>query len=393
MRAVVLIIVLFLISLGSCESENENAEESQSTPILIRLNFNENIHSLDPFLAETRSEVFIRELVYQVLFKSESGKIISDIIDEHYFDLAESKHMFIMNDSLFFSDGEEVHSGDIILSIERWLNKNENPQLVIRPDSITPQSFSIVSALDHEDLVDRLSKTPIPIVNSNGLGSGDFYVVESDADISCKLSRVKENHTDQNIDRIEMRFIKNQNEMVEVFWSGDLDLVEIQSIGTLNNKNLIKATNILDNQYSDYQCFKSEYFDMTIAELQNINDTLLRNHIRETLIQDSIHFIGSIAWRGQSIPITPFDYRYKKVDTPRVVIHSLVKQRNIESLLDNAKKRVEETTKQNIDLKNLAVVSVDPYYYFTKFQIKNVSDEMSLSEIVIDALVVNPVEY
>ena len=82
-----LVLMFYILVCFSCQQKvNDITPISQYETINFRINFDENIHSFNPYEATSQSELFVRDLVFDPLFYDDRGELRSKLISKHYYD-------------------------------------------------------------------------------------------------------------------------------------------------------------------------------------------------------------------------------------------------------------------------------------------------------------------
>lgn len=289
----------------SCETRTKLVNHKEQEIIkTIRINFHDNILQLNPIKAESRSEQFVKDLVFDKLIEKD---LSSHLFASYQVDSLLGLYTFQLEPDKSFHDGTPVNS-DAIKNFFKYLLKNHYDDQYVHllfssmdgfgpiswyrenrgiKDSI-PNGFQIIDQnrfsihlRTNKDKLLEWFQSPIFTLfkESRGtyIGSGDFELKELNEDISAKLiRRIPGNH---KIETIQLSFIKNEDLVYSEFFRGALDIILYQpyrSKPTLQTKRLNK---ILNSQYPGYQISQSEKSILKFMEFKMFTDSLLLHKV------------------------------------------------------------------------------------------------------------------
>lgn len=401
----------------------------------VTINFSENIVSTDPYLAKSSSERFIRDLVYdKIVFFNSAGIIQSNILTHWTIDSLNNVLCLYINKNNHFQDGSQVQGSDIFelfkellekkedetnlkplfsmiegYALTRWYRENRNiSNFVPAGLSYTDSTFSIKLNGEAASFLQRMAASDRFYLQKDKLGSGEFQITEADDDITYVLSRAIPDTS--GIQHIRIQFLKNQEEIVRNFVDGNLDIIKIHSSEIMDNYYHDYLQKLVTNPYPDYTRYEADQAWVTFAVGKNFPDSTSLDIIDNKLIINNIYSI--INPNDTTIELTYVDKRRaisRSIELPDYLIESKLAPKDQseiwvelkDTLIDyqgQAYARIEEqlvgeSPNSSMATSEIAIISVDPYYYFTKHHIGGFSDNQKLSNIVKDITFVTPKTY
>lgn len=322
----------------SCNQEDKSVQK-QVTRETLNLNFDSNILSLSPYDAQTESEKFVRSLMFETLCNKDSSSRIFNSIN---ISANELKYSFTIDTTRRFNNGGKVNSASIKDFLSQVITvSHENIYPVFNnimgfktttnglPEGIRfiDPSHMVIELKKPFDIITALSKDPF-YLNKNGIGTGDYINIIADDDILFTLDRV--NKVEQGVNHIQIRFIKNQKEMLNEFLNGKLDILksnylisdssQIQS--TLDDiiKDKYDGFNVsyLKSGYIIYSSIYDMYDSLTCSELSNNPkvdslyqfqmNTALKDSSNNTTIQSSNKVLKLLVANKKHYYTTSTDY-------------------------------------------------------------------------------------
>ena len=294
------LIFLVVISLVSCEtknvlSENKNAAlEKRNT---LRINLNDNVLTQNPASIGTKSEKFIKYLMYEGLYTTNKhGKTVPTFINEHKIDSIRHLHLFKIKPKVAFHNGDILTTSHIYAQFKKLIDTKSNNKVIqsfqksivgfneytrkkkykIGMDSlpsglkiINSHSFSIEFIETQPEINYILSKPEFWIYQSYDertyFGTGRYKLDYANEDISYVLTKHENYHSELNlgVDAINIRFIKNKKAEANEFLNGSLDLI-------INNLELQDF--ITETKYEKFNITKSSYTTLKTLSFFNMKN-------------------------------------------------------------------------------------------------------------------------
>ncbi|WP_422360941.1 ABC transporter substrate-binding protein [Reichenbachiella sp.] len=305
----------------SCETEKEpsgNFEEPQSKTL--RLNFHDNLLELNPLEARSRSEEFLKDLVFDQFIEQD---LTSPIFESYQFDSLQGIYTFQIKSGKRFHDGGDVTSETIrnflkhlieyqyevepinllFSSMEgfgliNWYRENRNVLDSIPKgfQIIDEKSFSIKLRNNKDQLLHWFQYPMFTLFKENNgsyVGSGSFELAELNEDISAKLTR--KDSSNSNIQTILLSFIKNQDLVYAEFFRGALDLISYQPTKSHPSPQTERLDKLLRSQYPEYQVAQSKRSIVKYVELKHMYDSVLLQKVLASLniISDKFTYLNS----------------------------------------------------------------------------------------------------
>ncbi|MEQ6121337.1 ABC transporter substrate-binding protein [Reichenbachiella sp. MALMAid0571] len=196
------------------------------------------------------SELFIDNQLFEGLFqKNSNNEVVPQLIKEYSLDTLNKTYYFTLNKNKKWSDGSRVTTNDIYNCFKsiieeansdkliQFFSKNLNASSKFRRELngfkiIDDITFSI-QVNEQENFLQTLTDYRFWIYkktsNQEIIGSGPFKIKNTNDDISFNLDRnpyhslEKKNNTFSGID---IRFIKNDNALIDEFLNGSIDAIE-----------------------------------------------------------------------------------------------------------------------------------------------------------------------
>ncbi|WP_420580473.1 ABC transporter substrate-binding protein [Reichenbachiella sp.] len=270
----------------------------------IRINFQDNILQLNPLQSNNRSEVFVKELVFEKFMELDFS---SHLFETYQFDTLQGRYTFNLNPKKYFHDGSPVDSQavhDFLKYLIQYQYSNESVQQLFSSmngfglvnwyrenrgitDSIpngfqiiNPYSFSINLRSKKEQLLVWFQDPVFTLFKeSNGsyIGSGDFELIELNEDISARL--IRRSTSLSNIQSIELSFLKNRDLVYSEFLRGQLDLVLFNPYQSPYSTQTKRLNKILTSQYPAYQVTQSNRSVIKYLEIKEVHDSLFLQKI------------------------------------------------------------------------------------------------------------------
>ncbi len=301
-------ISLFIVSCETSEkSEIQNIEKrSRNT---LRINFEENILTLNPRAIASQSEKFVGFLLYEGLYKlNNRRKPVPALLEQCFLDSLSNTFFFKIKSSIAFQNGEFLNSGHIYSRFKEIIDFEEeeaNDEIrrfrndikgfkkysirksyKIGNDSL-PKGFKIIDALNFSiqftkpqpELFTLLSKPDFwiyQIIDNKYIGTGPYILTYANEDISYLLTKNKNYHTtwEQGLDNINIRFIKNKDARLNEFLNGSLDLL-VQKPNSQND--------VLDNQYAHYRKIKGSQSLIKHLSVMNMSNPYMEKLMLQLL--------------------------------------------------------------------------------------------------------------
>ncbi|MEP3390026.1 MAG: ABC transporter substrate-binding protein [Reichenbachiella sp.] len=298
---------LILCVLGlivSCETRTKLVNHKEQEIIkTIRINFHDNILQLNPIKAESRSEQFVKDLVFDKLIEKD---LSSHLFASYQVDSLLGLYTFQLEPDKSFHDGTPVNS-DAFKNFFKYLLKNhyddEYVQLFSSMDGFGPiswyrenrgikdsipsgfqiidqTSFSIQLRTNKDKLLEWFQSPIFTLFKESSgryIGSGDFQLKELNEDISAKLvRRITDNH---KIETIQLSFIKNEGLVYSEFFRGALDIILYQPYRSKLTPQTKRLNKILNSQYPDYQITQNEKSILKFMDFKMFTDSTLLHQV------------------------------------------------------------------------------------------------------------------
>lgn len=304
-----LLILFGLLLIVSCETSTELSDPLEEPPSkTLRLNFHENLLELNPLKAKSRSEEFVKELVFDKFMEKDFNSLI---FESYEFDSLQFTYTFQLNSDQQFHDGSPLNSKSIQnffkylihyqfeiepvhllfssmdgFGLVNWYRENRNIL-----DSI-PRGFQIldetrfsIKLRNNEEKLLQWFQHPIFTLfkESNGqyVGSGDFELKELNEDISARL--VRRNSGSSNIQTILLSFIKNRDLEYAEFFRGELDLVLYQPAKSNTSPQTQRLDKLLKSQYPEYKVAQNKRSIIKYLVFKEFNDSGMLQNVLASL--------------------------------------------------------------------------------------------------------------
>jgi len=294
----------------SCETEEKKIIRRPDEKIrtTLRINLNENILTLNPALIGTRSEKFLGYLLYEGLYAiNEQGKTVPTLLKQHKMDTFNLTHFFKIKPRIALHNGEILNSHHIYTRFKEIIDSEQknkksviesfrknikgykkyllHKQYKIGNDSlpsgfkiVDKNSFSIQFTQPVPDLVTILSLQEFWIYHTtegnNYVGTGMYKLDYTNEDISYSLIKNTNYHalSKGGLDRINIRFIKNNQGKTDEFLNGSLDIL-------VNSSNVELTKKLSNTKYGKYKFSESSLVRAKHLSIHNISNSDLRSLI------------------------------------------------------------------------------------------------------------------
>jgi hypothetical protein len=178
-------------------------------------------------------------------------------------------------------------------STVNWLRKNRSilDSLPIGFKLIDDRNFSIKLTKNADSLINWLSETEFIITKERKggyIGTGNYIISHSNEDINYQLIRVRGNPG--SIKTINIRFIKNEDVLIEEFFNGELDFLTYNPHKNKLLHNNSRLDKVINSNYSSYQITPSTRSIVTYAIISNMKDSILLGHLIHRLKSNEFNF-------------------------------------------------------------------------------------------------------
>ncbi|MFY0651550.1 MAG: hypothetical protein JXQ96_05930 [Cyclobacteriaceae bacterium] len=292
----VLAILFFLAACGN-EDKKTGLKNTYSTTSL-RINLRENIKNFVPARFDNESEEFIGSLLYEGLFSRDSkGRLVQELVENYQFDSLTNTYNFQLKHGIQFSNGDKLSAFDVlrcfegsfetgksqlknsIAGVHRYIKENQvSPDSILLPSGVSYQSdysFSIQLIARDSLFINKLTTSEFLIYKelseSNIIGSGPFKVIFTNDDISLNLTRneyYSDGMEETSIDRVNIRFIKNETTILDEFRSGALDVLPLNT----KNTQYEKLRSTFDEKYGSKRTLDQSSVTLTAMKFHNFKN-------------------------------------------------------------------------------------------------------------------------
>lgn len=383
-----LVFFVGLIFLSSCTKESKTVHDHVIRETL-NLNFNSNILNVIPDQAQTDSEKFVRELMFETLCEADSS---SNVFSSISVSSDQTKYTFVIDTTRRYNNGLKVDSNALKKFFEEIVKtaSYENKELVFNnilgfKNGVKelPQGINFVNDTNIEitlkkpfDIITAFSKEPF-YLHDGGIGTGLYVNTIADDDILFTLERVK--RIERGINYIQIRFIKNQEEMLDEFLAGKLDVLESKYMLTDSSKKVSDVINsIIEDKYDGFNVsyLKSGYIHY--SSIYEMYDSLTLSKLSQELKLDSLCFVKNISSAVNNIIQNDSSY-ISSNEIQNILVKS--KSYYYSSSIDYSDFIPELTRNKNTNgLKAVAVYSVIPDKYFYTNDISGLTNYQKLSD-------------
>ncbi|MEO9803662.1 MAG: ABC transporter substrate-binding protein [Reichenbachiella sp.] len=314
--------LVLLVQLNfSCETKAPYlVEPSVNNDVTLNINFHDNVLTTNPLQANSRSEKFIADLVFDKFYNDDGT---SELISSYSFDSLLKEHVFTIIPGKTFHDGSPVDSKAIKMIFQHliehhfdryavnslftsmsgfgsinWYRINRNVM-----DSI-PSGFKISSEVKfsiklqkgHDQLLTWLNAPEFILFSQKDdlfIGSGPFELVALNQDISAKLVKVR--NITGDVKMINMGFIKNDQLVFSEFVNGSLDLIMYNPYLSPDSSITELISKIINNKYSAYEAQLSDQSVVRYAHILNLSDSVTLKNILNSLnvSRTQVYFLTS----------------------------------------------------------------------------------------------------
>lgn len=292
------VLSFLLVSCGT--KEDLTKTDHTKTNQVLRINFDENINSLNPLDAKTKSELFVRSMVFQPFLNSDAT---SDIIESIELDSINQTYLFKLYSHTRFNDDSLLTTKHIqSLFSQLFLNYKTKPvvsnllsiikggkyfsqqlnQNVVNPlprgfNIIDELNFSISTTTKDTPILELLSAEFFSIhktINNKFIGTASFQLDQLNEDRACTLTK---NIFDQKgINQILIRFIKNQTVLLSEFKLNELDLISYDSYPFDSTETTLELNTTIYNPYPSYQVFKTKRSTIRYAHISAVDSVQIQ---------------------------------------------------------------------------------------------------------------------
>lgn len=313
-----------LLVLNSCGKEQIPQNTSELSKTYLRINLDKIVRSLIPTSDGNESEKFLYTQLYEPLFvPNQDEKSINQLIDRVSIDSARSTYTFSLKNDRTFSDGQQLTTDAIqkcFLRLFASSSRNENilsfkrnivgyadferaklsyslkESLPFGIKIIDDFTFSLATKIIDPNLLNILSAEEFNIFklldSGKTIGSGPFAIDYSNDDINFTLNRnayYNLINPENVISGINIRFIKNQDALIDEFLNESIDIIYFNSF----YQEVPYLKSILSQKYG----FKS-YTEQDSATLQyltfhNFTNSNIIDHLINELAVDTTRSIYS----------------------------------------------------------------------------------------------------
>ena len=320
-----LLVFVGVFLLGSCEKSVKNNEpDSGKLRDRITINLIQNVTSIAPSEIQNSSDKLLSEQIFETLLVHGSSlKPRVHLVEDFQLDTIGKRYDFKLRNDILFSDGSKLSTKNIlnsfieilqkenptkvqeefrnnILGYSEYndLNSNESTANVPSGFQITDSSsFSItVTDLDYK-LAEQLANIELGVFkrtqHGQAIGTGPFKIDFANEDISLSLSRNRyywKKNSNSSIEGINVRFIKNEQAIIDEFKNGSIDVVEFSSLFDRDQRH-----KLLDEAYGYHNFVKQQSGSVFFMEFHNMDSMSIADRLQSEALN---HYL---AWKYYEI--------------------------------------------------------------------------------------------
>ena len=333
------IFLLIFLGLISCEKSIKNNEYNESEGVFyLKINLKDNIKSQIPSVHGNTAEKFLNTQLYEPLIsKNFLENSSNSLVKSYFFDSTKNAYIFSLNINKKFSNGNSFSVEEVYQLFKRIFD-DENSEKDVNEFKSKIEGYkkynflrvnnyindSVPSGLElfnsHQFSLRFIDDyNPIPFLsseycyvyhqdkNQKYFGSGPFMIENSNEDIYLNLKRNPfyefKNSLEgesKTIDGLSIRFIKNDNAIINEFLNGSIDVLNLNSIDqkyeqleSLNNDKYGHKNSIKQSRANvDFLSFHNiSNTDLITLILSNLSEHHHSKFARKNIVQDSIEVI------------------------------------------------------------------------------------------------------
>ncbi|WP_235735358.1 ABC transporter substrate-binding protein [Nocardioides alcanivorans] len=313
-RAVALVGVLALLSLGACGSGSKTAsDEYDSGDTLVIADETQPLSGLDPIMAQAHDAKRVVSQLYEGLLRlGEDGRTVEPALASDWEMKSPTVYEFQLREGVTFHDGSELTAADVVFSLERVIDPDQNSpyRSLYRIKSVTaPAEDRVVIELSRPQAsLPRLLAQPWSggIVNQKWVESVSEDEIKTQANGTgpYRLDQFKEGSTISTsafedywdgapeIKTVEYRVMPDESTRVQALRSGAIHMTQIRL--TKNKQELEKSGYEMGESY-----FVGSYWLALNMKEGPLSDERVRRAVSLGVDRNQLIEIGS---QGSGVP-------------------------------------------------------------------------------------------